>query len=90
MNTDQLFGIIQEKRDDHYDRQNEIGAGDYLASPFITLERDVFPQMVAAGSFYSHCLETRPGAMHWAQIKSATSALKVDLTQKQSVLFNSE
>merc|ERR1711881_112042 len=73
LNTEELFKVVRVR---HFeDEQNSDGA---QATPFITLERDVFPGFVASERLLSHCLETRPGATHWAQIKSATSALNAN------------
>ena len=43
-----------------------------------SLEKSVFPSLVSNGNFYSYCLESLPGGMHWTQIKSPSSCLNAN------------
>ena len=44
----------------------------------VSLEKSIFPELVYDGTFYSYCLDSLPGGMHWTQIKSPSSCLNAN------------
>jgi len=65
LNTSSLFKTIETKVS--------------ILTPEVTsLEKSIFPELVSNGKFYSSCLESLPGGMHWTQIKSPSSALNAN------------
>jgi len=62
LNTSSLFETIETK----------------LTLEETSLEKSIFPELVSNGNFYSSCLESLPGGMHWTQIKSPSSALNAN------------